>query len=95
MNPRSGEFTAPQAGNYQFSFSAVTATSSGYVGVNVLKNGNELLIIHDGNDNGDQNNFSYSWMTFMNSGDKIKLSVGAHKLYADENDIVQFNGFLL
>ena len=95
MNPRSGEFTAPQAGNYQFSFSALTGNAPGYVEVTVFKNGSKIFVIIDGNDNGDQNNLSYTWMTFMNSGDKIMLRVTSHKLFADSDDLVQFNGVLL
>ena len=95
MDGASGEFTAPVKGNYAFFFSAVSSGHNGDVVVGVYKNDEKSFRILDANDADNYNNIAYSWMTEMTVGESIKLSVGSHKLFADSDDIIHFNGFLL
>ena len=84
MNGSSGTFTARIAGTYFFTFSAVTNNGENVhksdMSVRVMKNGNYVFAIYDGNRSDDdknkyddENNINYSWLFEMESGDTLSL----------------------
>ena len=88
-------FTAPSAGTYFFSLSALTGTSRGQTTVTVSKKGAKSFEINEKNDQGTLHSLSYSWVETLNAGDTIVLDVTSHKLYVGGTYSVFFNGFSL
>ena len=95
MNINTGTFVAPKAGIYQFTFSALTGDNNGYVEVHVIKNGQKIFHIEDGNEKENNNNLSYVWMLILQRRDSIQLKVGQHSLHSCGDDPIYFTGHLL
>ena len=98
----SNGFTAPIAGHYRFSFSAMGAYEKWGIDtwVYVLINDQwfQGLSIGDSNNGkwSDGNNISHNWIWKMNKGDKLKFVVGSTSyLRAGMWSPVNFNGELV
>ena len=99
MDIRSGEFKAPEEGFYSFSF-----TGTGYDGdakletsVNVVKNGALLFDFDDFKSSGSNQMrvLSGQWMTKLNKGDTIHLSVDYGYLTTDNEQKIHFSGQMI
>ena len=95
MNIRTGTFHVQISGTYQFTFSALTGDSAGYVEVYVMKNDVKIFHIEDGNSGGQNNNIAYVWMMVLEANDQIKLMVGQHQIHVCGSDPIHFTGQLL
>ena len=101
MDMTSGIFTVPFSGLYFFTFSglAFQKLSSKTLDIFILvkKNGNRIYEILDTQSYGEVTRkvLSSSWMSKLEKGDKIQLSVWYGSLAANKNEHIIFTGQLI
>ena len=81
---RTGTFTAPQAGLYLLSYSAMDSEAM----VQVKKNGRREFHLFRSHESGGGLDYSYTWLSHLEMGDKINVEVTF-------GQIKTFNGYLV
>ena len=94
MNLSSGVFTAPTAGIYLFTFSALKTYSSSAVNVFMRVN-NVLLGSAFAPATQDQYTMSLSSTLKLKVGDRVALELGSGVIYGNDAHYGHFNGILL
>ncbi|KAL2080877.1 hypothetical protein ACEWY4_022730 [Coilia grayii] len=91
-----GFFTAPVRGVYYFRFTVMDYLFSHYMGIQMYKNGQQLMLLNEYDSDG-QNSYLSSGLTLqLEVGDEINLRIPAgSRLYDNVNNHTTFSGFLL
>jgi len=100
-NATTGVFTAPVAGQYQFSLTFMlyypSSSYSYYGDLNVLKNGNTIILVRA--DTHPQPGYfdtaSGTTVIGLNKGDKVSVVANSARLYIYGGDYTYFSGFLI
>ncbi|XP_076828945.1 complement C1q-like protein 2 [Brachyhypopomus gauderio] len=97
-NTITGIFTAPVKGVYFFTFTTFSWMVEGHIGVSLYKNDEEVLLIWEHQDKGDNEDYASNSVTLiLKQGDKVYMNLpkGFQVASSIKSNIHTFSGFLL
>ena len=91
---KSGTFTAPFKGNYEFAITDHNANNGDNFSLKVEKNGSVVYSVFDYTYRF-ESHLSSSWILTLETNDEIRVRVDQHPVYSDPNCYRSFTGKLL